>query len=95
MAKQPVIDSLKGKVARIIEDNMRLRGEYDALMERNDKLNRENRELKLKQAEMERKLKRLELGTGFLANADDKKRVRQRINQLMREIDKCIALMDE
>lgn len=95
MAKRAIIESLKGKVDQIIEENIRLRNEYDALLQQKTKLEKENRELKEQSADKERQLKKLELKSGFMANDDDKKRVKKRINQLMREIDKCIALMNE
>lgn len=96
MAKQPVVDSLREKVSRVIDDNIRLRGERDELYGVQGKLKVENRELKQKLTEVERRVNVLELGSGFgfAANGESDKRAKARVNQLMREIDRCIALMN-
>ncbi len=95
MAKQAIIESLKVKVDRVIEENIRLQNECELLSQQKTKLERENRRLRESESDLQRRLGKMELKSGFLAEGDDKKRVKRRINQLMREIDKCIALMNE
>ena len=68
-------------------------------MEENDRLFAENRELALRRelkqtvAELERRIGVLELKEG-LTGGTDSRRAQARINRLMREIDRCIALMN-
>ena len=94
MARHAVIDSLGEKIARLMEDNERLRGELDRTAQQRDKLKTENRELKESIAALEKRLGVLELGSSLSGGGVDTKRARARINRLMREIDRCIALMN-
>ena len=91
MAKQQIVDSLAEKVGRVIEDNTRLRKECATLVGEKDKLKVENRELREKIDVLQRKISLLELG-GTQDEAA-KKRAKAQINRLMREIDRCIALV--
>lgn len=97
MAKQQVVDSLAEKVGRVIEDNTRLRKECATLVGEKDKLKAENRQLREKIDTLQRKLSLLELGEGFGGTQDEeaKKRAKAQINRLMREIDRCIALVSK
>lgn len=94
MAKNAVIEALAEKVGRLIEENERLVKENAVLSEKRDRLTVENRELKEKIAGLEKRIGVLELGNGLIGNSVDRKRAQARINQLMREIDRCIALMN-
>ncbi len=96
MAKQPVINSLIEKVELILNENSRLKEECGRLTAERDRLKAENRELKQNAGEMERRIGLLELGGGLAGAKDDadKKRARQHVNRLMREIDRCMALMN-
>ena len=94
MAKNAVIEALAEKVGRLIEENERLVKENAVLSEKRDRLTVENRELKEKIAGLEKRIGVLELGNGLIGSSVDRKRAQVRINQLMREIDRCIALMN-
>lgn len=94
MAKNAVIEALAEKVGRLIEENERLVKENAVLSEKKGRLTVENRELKEKIAGLEKRIGVLELGNGLIGNSVDRKRAQARINQLMREIDRCIALMN-
>ena len=73
-----------------MEENDRLFAENRELALRRERLAAENRELKQTVAELER---RIELKEG-LTGGTDSRRAQARINRLMREIDRCIALMN-
>lgn len=94
MPQREIIDSLSSKIDRLIEENERLRAECLSLSSEKDKLRTENREHKVAQAALESRVKLLELGGGLTGGAVDTKQARDRINRLMREIDRCIALMN-
>ena len=94
MAKNVVIEALAEKVGRLIEENERLVKENAVLSEKKGRLTVENRELKEKIAGLEKRIGVLELGNGLIGSSVDRKRAQARINQLMREIDRCIALMN-
>lgn len=96
MAGNPIIESIEKKVARLIADNWKLREEKEKLIAAREKLRDENRDMAARMAEMERKVAILELREGFSGETVDKtstKAARARVNRLMREVDKCIALL--
>lgn len=95
MAKHPVVASLTEKVGRLIEQNVRLERERADLIEQRDKVKRENRRLQEEMQQMEHRLSLLEMGNGMSGNDKEVKRARQQINRLVREIDRCIALMNK
>ena len=95
MAKHPVVVSLTEKVGRLIEQNVRLERECTDLIEQRDKVKRENRRLQEEMQQMEHRLSLLEMGNGMSGNDKEVKRARQQINRLVREIDRCIALMNK
>jgi regulator of replication initiation timing len=98
MAKQQIVKSLSERVAKVIEENNRLERQQAEMMADLQKLRVENRALKEKLDETQKKLSLLELGEGLASKKADsasRKRARAQINRLMREIDRCIALMNQ
>lgn len=81
-----------------MEENTRLREECATLVAEKEALTEGVRKAKEQVAELEQKLRMASLKEGFLAgsgeNEASKKRAQQQINRLMREIDRCIALMN-
>lgn len=96
MVETSIIESIRAKIYRLISENEVLKAERSELMEGNDRLKAENRELQEKITTLEKRIKVLELKDGISGTTDgeDAKLARARINHLMREIDKCIALMN-
>jgi len=94
MATNDLLDSLRVKIARLIAENDKLAADNSALAGRRDRMAAEIRELKRTVAEQEKRIAVLELGASMTGNVNDQKRAVARINRLMREIDRCIALMN-
>lgn len=95
MAKQPIINSLTEKVKRLIDQSAALEARCAELDGQNEKLKAEVRELREQLVSSQREVSKLELGGGFAAGSTDNKRARARINQLMREIDRCLTLINK
>lgn len=98
MAKQQIVSALAEKVARVIEENSRLESRRAAAEADLARLRSENRSLREKLDAAERKVALLELGESLGSGAADgasRKRARAQINRLMREIDRCIALINK
>ncbi len=51
--------------------------------------------LKNEKDELSRKNEQMRLANQLLSGADDSKEAKQKINKLIREIDKCIALLNQ
>lgn len=98
MAKQQIVNSLAEKVARVIDENTRLESQQQAAEAELARLRSENRSLREKLDAAERKVALQSLGEGLVGGAADdasRKRARAQINRLMREIDRCIALVSK
>ncbi|HIW98497.1 MAG TPA: hypothetical protein H9866_08450 [Candidatus Tidjanibacter gallistercoris] len=94
MVRNAVIESLVGKVERLMDENDRLAAENRELSHGRERLAAENRELKRTVAGLEKRIGVLELENGLRGGGADSKRAQARVNRLMREIDRCIALMN-
>lgn len=95
MSKTAVIDAIKAKIDRLVADNRKLRGEYAELSQQRDRLAADNRELTAKAAELEKRIQILELREGMAGGNGDTKAAKARVNRLMREVDRCIALLNK
>ena len=51
--------------------------------------------LKQEKSELSRKNEQLRLATHLLSGVDENREAKQKINKLVREIDKCIALLNK
>ncbi|MCL2560768.1 MAG: hypothetical protein FWE10_00385 [Rikenellaceae bacterium] len=99
MSKTAVIDAIKVKIDRLIADNTKLRADHAKVMQQRDKAKAENRELTEHIVRLEKRVRVLELREGMTGGAagtsEDTKAARARVNRLMREVDKCIALLNK
>ena len=94
MSNKAIIDAIAEKTARLMAENKKLRQDQKLAAQTNDKLKTENRSLKEQTSRLEKRIAKLELQEGLKAGGD-KKTARARVNRLMREVDKCIALMNK
>jgi polyhydroxyalkanoate synthesis regulator phasin len=99
MSKTAVIDAIKVKIDRLIADNTTLRADHAKVVQQRDRARSENRELTEHIARLEKRVRVLELREGMtggaMATSEDTKAARARVNRLMREVDKCIALLNK
>jgi phage shock protein A len=51
--------------------------------------------LKKEKSELSQKIEQLRLATHILSGVDENREAKQKINKLVREIDKCIALLNK
>ena len=92
---QSVINSLKAKIEMIISayeqaiaDNQKLTQELsDCRDELNNSIN--------KTKELEDKVNKLQLAEAFKSSSTDVREAKQKIGKIVREIDKCIALLND
>lgn len=93
MATLPIIETLKSKIEGLILLNKTLRQENTKLKAANEKLKNQNKTLTAQLDDSKQKINLLELSKGFTAGGADNKQAKARVNQLMREVDKCIAMV--
>ena len=94
MARKSIITHIEAQTERIISQYEALESEYAALSEERDQLRGKVREQEEQLRELKAEVQRLRLAES-LAGGDttDKTKSRARINLLLREVDKCIALL--
>ena len=90
-----VLERLKNKVSQLVADNVRQQDAINRLRGELSKRDGEIERLKTNVKELEDKIKVLELTQGIVGVAGGAKAARDRVNRLLREVDKCIALMNK
>ncbi len=92
---QIVIQKLKGHIEQIISkyelalsENISLKGELEKC-----KTELEERNTRIK--ELEQKVELIQLGEAFKASSEDVKEAKKKISRIVREIDKCISMLND
>jgi len=103
MSSKAVIESVAKLAERLIEQNRKLRAELERLGAGRERLRAENQRLTAENALLQRRLAVKELAEGFATggaapNGLDRRGTRVargRVNRLLREVDRCIALVNK
>ena len=89
MACKSIITHIEAQAARLIDRCDKLEAECDRLRQERDRLRAEMRG----QHELQSEVQRLRLAEGLSGTTTDRAKSQARINLLLREVDKCIALL--
>jgi chromosome segregation ATPase len=89
-----LVDSLQSKVERLIIQHKRAKEDIDQLKEENEFLQNKFSESKSKIVDLEERNKVLKLAKSLSGDSGKATDVKLKINELVREIDKCIALVN-
>ena len=92
MAEKKVISDFEAQIRQLIADHRRLTALCKA---ERDVLRKENRDLQMQVKELGKELARVQLSQGLAGNAPDQSKAIARVNRLMREVDKCITLLNK
>lgn len=95
MADKSVITNLEAHIERLIEEHRRLSGLCADLTRERDSLQAEKRTLEERIRTLDAELGRMQLAEGLAGGGPNREKARARVNRLMREVDKCIALVGE
>lgn len=93
MADKSVIASLEVRMRALIEDHRRLGALCRELAAERDALKAANRTLEERARKLDAELGRMQLAEGLSGGGAGREKARARVNRLMREVDKCIALV--
>ena len=93
MATREIVANITAQVHRLMEQHTREVELRERLKAENDVLCREKRALQERVRELEEELSRKLLAEG-LGGGRNREQARMRVNRLMREVDKCIALLN-
>ncbi len=90
-----IVDSLQSKLNRLLSKFELLQIENQQLLEKSEKLVQEVQEQQESIHTIENKYDSLKIANAIVGNKEDKHSTKLKINTLIREIDKCIAQLDE
>ena len=90
-----IINNIELKVGKLIEKSNQLTAEKNSLRQNNDALNTSLQE-KVKQiVSLQDKVKLMNISKSIDTDKEGEKETRLKINEYVREIDKCIALLNK
>lgn len=95
MAVKEVITELNERLERLVEEHRKMVTLCGKLTAERDSLKEEKRALEQRVRDLDRELSKQQLSEGLAGGKADKEKARARVNQLMREVDKCIALLNK
>ncbi len=95
MAVKSIIVELEARQERLMEEHRKMVALCGKLTAERDALKEEKRLLEERLRAMDHELERMQLSEGLAGNSANKEKARARVNRLMREVDKCIALLNK
>lgn len=90
-----LLTDFKLKVMQMMAKHDMLKQEKDQLLRRIGNLEQTIQELNEKNLLLEQKYENVKMAKMLIATEDDNKEAKNRIQKLVREIDKCIALLNQ
>jgi len=90
-----IINNIEVKVGKLVTKCSQLSVEKDNLQQNNDALNVQLQEKEKRIVTLQDKVKLMNISKSVDATKEDVKATRLKINEYVREIDKCIALLNK
>lgn len=89
-----IIEPLKQKIETLISLHERVLTENRELNTQVQTLSEEVNIYKKEKEELEQKVQKLQMAGAFQTSSEDAKEAKQRIGKLIREIDKCLTMLN-
>jgi hypothetical protein len=89
-----LLNDLKVNLQQMFQNFKKLETENEMLLEKIAGLKDDIKALKQEKFELDQKQEKLKLANLILSGADENREAKNRINKIVREIDKCIALLN-
>ena len=93
MACKSIISHIQAQAERVFAQHEKIEAQVATLTSERDALKAELRKQQEENMALKAELQRMQLAQSLGGNTADKAKSRARINQLLREVDKCIALL--
>lgn len=90
-----LLNELRANVQRLFQEYQNLKAEKKALEGNVSVLTQEIARLEQEKADLGQKIEKMKIANRILAANDKDGEAKKRINTLIREIDKCIALLNK
>jgi len=89
-----LIIELKDKINRLVQQYQSLKAEVSLLEDEKVRLTNQLEDAHTEYAQLEQRFNNLKLTKDLVAGGEESSETKKRINQIVREIDKCIALLN-
>ena len=89
-----MLDNIKQKIGQLIAAYEKERMERIKLQAALEQSQKQNESYKTQITELERQIDNLKLTSAFMADGSNNDQAKKKIDRLMKEIDKCIKLME-
>ncbi|MDD2289531.1 MAG: hypothetical protein PHT35_03550 [Bacteroidales bacterium] len=89
-----IINPLKQKIETLISLHEKALTENSELSRKLQTLSEEQIIYKKEKEDLEQKLQKLQMAGAFLKTSEDTKEAKQKIGKLIREIDKCLTMLN-
>ncbi len=90
-----IVDGLEVKIKKLISLYNKAKQEQEAVVNKNEKLKNKLAEMQEIINELEKKNKLIKMSKVVSSSKQDNKETKQKINEYVREIDKCIGLLNK
>jgi len=90
-----IVDSLEIKINKLISLYNVTKQEKEIIVNENENLKNEFAKKQEVVKELEEKIKVIKISNLVSSDDEDKKKTKQKINEYVREIDRCIALLNK
>ena len=90
-----LLSEFKSKLDKLINLHLRMKKEKQLLNEEQSQLKEQIRLLSLRNEELVKKQEDLKFAKSLLSGDEDPHEAKLKINRIVREIDKCIALLNK
>lgn len=91
---QLLLDDVKAKLRLLMKGYTKLKNDKLELVNRVSQMEQEIADLKSKNSDLVKQYDNLKVARVISVGDDEKKQVKQRINKIVREIDRCIARLN-
>jgi len=92
---QIIVEKLKGRIEQIISKYELANSENNSLRGKLEQISNELEEKNNRIKELEQKVEQMQLSEAFTASSGDVKEAKKRIGKIVREIDKCISMLND
>jgi len=90
-----LLNDLKANTTQLFSLFISMEREKKQLEEQILSLKQEINKLEQEKSDLDRRHEQLKIASHILSGVDEKREAKQKINKLVREIDKCIALLNK
>lgn len=92
---QHLINELKQNIRRLIDNLEKTKDELETLKDEYKGLEFQFDEYKKEHEELKKRYENLKVARAFVEGDPDNQAAKQKINSIIREVDKCIALLNQ